>query len=182
MSDKLYPVSKEWAKRAHVDDASYQAMYAASVNDPEAFWREHGKRIDWFKPYTKVKNTSYKPGKVKIAWFEDGITNVAYNCIDRHLAKRADQVAIIWEGDDPGVSKKITYRELHGEVCRFANVLRLHGVKLLDIARIVGIPLGFAIVVIATSRSSRCGGGGCRRQRQNKGSRALCDRRYIQRR
>jgi len=129
MSDKLYPVSKEWAKRAHVDDASYQAMYAASVNDPEAFWREHGKRIDWFKPYTKVKNTSYKPGKVKIAWFEDGITNVAYNCIDRHLAKRADQVAIIWEGDDPGVSKKITYRELHGEVCRFANVLRLHGVK-----------------------------------------------------
>ena len=129
MSDKLYPVSKEWAKRAHVDDASYQAMYAASVNDPEAFWREHGQRIDWFKPYTKVKNTSYKPGKVKIAWFEDGITNVAYNCIDRHLAKRADQVAIIWEGDDPGVSRKITYRELHGEVCRFANVLRLHGVK-----------------------------------------------------
>jgi len=129
MSDKLYPVSKEWAKRAHVDDASYQAMYAASVNDPEAFWREHGQRIDWFKPYTKVKNTSYKPGKVKIAWFEDGITNVAYNCIDRHLAKRADQVAIIWEGDDPGVSRKITYRELHGEVCRFANVLKLHGVK-----------------------------------------------------
>ncbi len=129
MSDKLYPVSKEWAKLAHVDDASYQAMYAASVNDPEAFWREHGQRIDWFKPYTKVKNTSYKPGKVKIAWFEDGITNVAYNCIDRHLAKRADQVAIIWEGDDPGVSKKITYRELHGEVCRFANVLKLHGVK-----------------------------------------------------
>ncbi len=129
MSDKLYPVSKEWAKRAHVDDASYQAMYAASVNDPEAFWREHGQRIDWFKPYTKVKNTSYKPGMVKIAWFEDGITNVAYNCIDRHLAKRADQVAIIWEGDDPGVSKKITYRELHGEVCRFANVLKLHGVK-----------------------------------------------------
>jgi acetyl-CoA synthetase len=129
MSDKLYPVSKEWAKRAHVDDASYQAMYAASVNDPEAFWREHGQRIDWFKPYTKVKNTSYKPGKVKIAWFEDGMTNVAYNCIDRHLAKRANQVAIIWEGDDPGVSKKITYRELHGEVCRFANVLKLHGVK-----------------------------------------------------
>ncbi|MCX7329163.1 MAG: acetate--CoA ligase [Hyphomicrobiales bacterium] len=129
MSDKLYPVSKEWARRAHVDDASYQAMYAASVNDPEAFWREHGQRIDWFKPYTKVKNTSYKPGKVKIAWFEDGMTNVAYNCIDRHLAKRADQVAIIWEGDDPGVSKKITYRELHGEVCRFANVLKLHGVK-----------------------------------------------------
>ena len=129
MSDKLYPVSKEWAKRAHVDDASYQAMYAASVNDPETFWREHGQRIDWFKPYTKVKNTSYKPGKVKIAWFEDGMTNVAYNCIDRHLAKRANQVAIIWEGDDPGVSKKITYRELHGEVCRFANVLKLHGVK-----------------------------------------------------
>ena len=129
MSDKLYPVSKEWAKRAHIDDASYQAMYAASVNDPVAFWGEHGKRIDWFKPYSKVKNSSYKPGKVKIAWFEDGITNVAYNCIDRHLAKRADQVAIIWEGDDPNVSKKITYRELHSEVCRFANVLKLHGVR-----------------------------------------------------
>jgi acetyl-CoA synthetase len=112
-----------------VDDATYQAMYTASISNPDAFWGEHGKRIDWFKPYTKVKSTSYKPGKVKIAWFEDGITNVSYNCIDRHLAKRANQTAIIWEGDDPKASKKITYRELHQEVCRFANVLKAHGVK-----------------------------------------------------
>jgi acetyl-CoA synthetase len=129
MSETVYSVTKEWANGAHVDDATYQAMYAASVKDPEAFWREHGQRIAWFKPYTKVKNVTYKPGKVKIAWFEDGTTNVSYNCIDRHLAKRADQTAIIFEGDDPGVSKHITYRQLHTEVCRFANVLKAHGVK-----------------------------------------------------
>lgn len=97
MSEKIYPVSKEWAQRAHVDDAKYLAMYDASIKDPAAFWGEHGKRIDWFKPFTKVKNTSYKPGKVAIKWFEDGITNVAYNCIDRHLKDRANQVAIIWK-------------------------------------------------------------------------------------
>ena len=129
MSDKIYPVSPEWAARAHLDAAGYKAMYDASIADPDAFWGEHGKRIDWFKPFTKVKSVSYAPGDVNIAWFEDGITNVSYNCIDRHLAKRADQVAIIWEGDDPGVSKSITYRELHRQVCRFANVLKLHGVK-----------------------------------------------------
>ncbi|MCA0422874.1 MAG: acetate--CoA ligase [Proteobacteria bacterium] len=129
MSEKVYPVSKAWEKRAYVNDAKYKKMYAASVKDPEKFWGEHGKRIDWFKPYTKVKNTSYKPGKVSIKWFEDGTTNVSYNCIDRHLAERADQVAIIWEGDDPKSSKKITYRQLHEEVCRFANVLKANGVK-----------------------------------------------------
>ena len=129
MSEKLYPVSAAWAKRAHVDQAGYEKMYAASINDPDAFWGEHGKRIDWFKPYTKVKDVSFKPGEVKIAWYEDGITNVSYNCIDRHLPARADQTAIIWEGDDPGVSKNITYRELYENVCRFANVLKAHGVK-----------------------------------------------------
>ncbi|MHB2168398.1 acetate--CoA ligase [Alsobacter sp. R-9] len=129
MSDKLYPVSAEWAKRAYVDDAKYKDMYAASVRDPEAFWGEHGKRIDWIKPYTKVKNTSYAPGAVSIKWFEDGVTNVALNCVDRHLAKRGDQVAIIWEGDDPNDSKSITYRELAREVGTFANVLKAHGVK-----------------------------------------------------
>jgi len=129
MSEKVYPVSKTWAGKAYVDDAKYKRMYAASVKDPDKFWGEHGKRIDWFKPYTKVKNTSYKPGKVSIKWFEDGTTNVSYNCVDRHLATRADQVAIIWEGDDPGVSQKITYRKLHEEVCRFANVLKANGVK-----------------------------------------------------
>ncbi|MBM3636065.1 MAG: acetate--CoA ligase [Alphaproteobacteria bacterium] len=128
MSDKLYPVSQDWAKRAFVDDAKYKAMYNASVKDPEAFWGEHGKRIDWIKPYTKVKNTSYAPGAVSIKWFEDGITNVSMNCIDRHLPHRANQTAIIWEGDDPSDSKHITYQELHDEVCRFANVLKAHGV------------------------------------------------------
>jgi acetyl-CoA synthetase len=129
MSEKLYAVSKAWAKRALISDAKYKRMYAASVKDGEAFWGEHGKRIDWFKPYTKVKNVSYKPGKVSIKWYEDGTTNVSYNCVDRHLAKRANQTAIIWEGDDPGVSRKITYAKLHEEVCRFANVLKQQGVR-----------------------------------------------------
>jgi acetyl-CoA synthetase len=129
MSEKLYPVTKAWAERAHITDSKYKKMYKASITDNEGFWAEHGKRIDWFKPYTKVKNVSYKPGKVAIKWFEDGTTNVSYNCVDRHLAKRAKQVAIIWEGDDPTKSKKITYQQLHEEVCRFANVLKAKGVK-----------------------------------------------------
>jgi acetyl-CoA synthetase len=129
MSEKIYTVSKAWAKRGFVNDAKYKKMYKASITDNEGFWAEHGKRIDWFKPYTKVKNVSYKPGKVSIKWFEDGTTNVAYNCVDRHLAKRAKQTAIIFEGDDPSVSQKITYQQLHDEVCRFANVLKAKGVK-----------------------------------------------------
>src|SRR3712207_2632697 len=104
-------------------------MYRHSVEDPDGFWGEHGRRIDWIKPYTKVKNTSFAPGQASIRWFEDGTLNVAANCTDRHLATRGDQVAIIWEGDDPNEQKLITYRELHAEVCRFANVLKKHGVK-----------------------------------------------------
>ena len=129
MSEKVYDVPAEWAKRAWVDEAGYRAMYRQSVDDPEAFWGEHGKRIDWFKPYTIVENASYDPRNVSIKWFEDGVTNVAYNCIDRHLAKRADQTAIIWEGDDPSRSAHITYAELFERVCRFANVLKAQGVK-----------------------------------------------------
>ncbi|MET3353291.1 UNVERIFIED_ORG: acetyl-CoA synthetase [Xanthobacter viscosus] len=129
MSDKIYDVPSEWAQKAYVDDAHYQSMYAASVNDPDAFWGEHGKRIDWFTPYTKVKNTSFDPGHVSIKWFEDGITNVAYNCVDRHLETRGDQVAIIWEGDSPDESRNITYRELSSEVNKLANVLRNRGVE-----------------------------------------------------
>ncbi|ABS66727.1 acetate--CoA ligase [Xanthobacter versatilis] len=129
MSDKIYYVPSEWAQKAYVDDAHYQSMYAASVNDPHAFWGEHGKRIDWFTPYTKVKNTSFDPGHVSIKWFEDGITNVAYNCVDRHLETRGDQVAIIWEGDSPDESRNITYRELSSEVNKLANVLRNRGVE-----------------------------------------------------
>jgi acetyl-CoA synthetase len=129
MSEILYKVPEGWPARAHADDATYQDMYALSVHDPEGFWGEHGKRIDWIKPYTWVKRTSFAPGNVSIEWFGDGTTNVSLNCIDRHLAKRADQIAIIWEGDDPTESKSITYRQLHDEVCRFANVLKAHGVK-----------------------------------------------------
>ncbi|MBB3772283.1 acetyl-CoA synthetase [Angulomicrobium tetraedrale] len=129
MSEKIYDVPAEWAQHAYLDAHGYKAKYEASVSDPEAFWGEEGKRIDWFEPYTKVKNTSFDPGHVSIKWFEDGVTNVAWNCIDRHLDTRGDQVAIIWEGDSPSEQRLITYRELHDEVCRFANVLRNRNVE-----------------------------------------------------
>ena len=129
MSDKIYAVPAAWKKKAHVDDATYQIMYADSVKNPNKFWAREAKRIDWFKAPTKIKNTSFAYPKVSIKWFEDGITNVSVNCIDRHLKKRADQTAIIWEGDNPYDDKKITYRELHEHVCRLANVLKKHGVK-----------------------------------------------------
>jgi acetyl-CoA synthetase len=128
MTNELFPVSAEWAKRAHADAKKYAAMYEQSLKDPDGFWREQAKRIDWIKPFTKVKNTSYQ-GNVSIKWFEDGVLNLSANCVDRHLAKRGDQVAIIWEGDDPKVDKKITYKQLHAEVCKFANVLKARGVK-----------------------------------------------------
>ena len=130
MSDQnVYPVSAEWAKRAWIDKAKYQEMYERSVKDPNGFWGEMGKRIDWIKPYTKVKSTSFDPHNVSIKWFEDGTLNVCANCVDRHLATRADQVAIIWEGDDPTEDEKITYRQLHERVCKFANVLKSMGAK-----------------------------------------------------
>jgi acetyl-CoA synthetase len=128
MSEQVYEVPAEWSQRAYVDNAKYLAMYERSIKDPDGFWSEHGRCIDWFKPFTRVKNTSYDPRDVSIRWFEDGVTNVAHNCVDRHLATRGDQVAIIWEGDDPAVDRKITYRELHAEVARFANVLKARGV------------------------------------------------------
>ncbi len=128
MSEKVYAVPTDWEKRAFINDAKYKEMYARSVSDPEGFWAEHGKRIDWIKPFTKVKHTTFDPHNVSIKWFEDGTTNVSMNCVDRHLAKRGDQVAIIWEGDNPDESKKITYRQLHEEVSRFANVLKAKGV------------------------------------------------------
>ena len=129
MSDKIYPVSAQWAQRAFIDQAKYKDMYAQSLSDPDGFWGEQGKRIDWMTPYTKVKNTSFDPHNVSIKWFEDGQTNAAFNCVDRHLAKRANQTAIIFEGDDPSDSRHITYQELYEQVCRFANVLKAHGVK-----------------------------------------------------
>lgn len=126
MSD-IYPVNPEIAAKAHADNDKYLEMYKQSVENPEAFWDEHGKRIDWFKPYTKVKNSSFD-GNVDIRWFEDGTTNVAYNCLDRHLEKRGDQVAIIWEGDDPADSENITYKDLHERVCKLANAMKARGV------------------------------------------------------
>ncbi len=129
MSEKTYCVPQDWAKRAHIDETGYQRMYAASIQNPEEFWFEHGKRIDWMRPYTKARNVSFAPDHVSIKWYEDGLTNVSYNCIDRHLPTRADQVAIIWEGDDPKDDAHITYRQLHEQVGRWANVLKARGVK-----------------------------------------------------
>ncbi len=129
MSDeKIYPVPAEVAARAFIDEQKYQSMYARSITDPEGFWSEQATELlDWSQPWTKVMDCDFHQGRIR--WFEGGRLNVCYNCVDRHLPTRADQIAIIWEGDDPSVDKKITYRELHAEVCRFANVLKTRGVK-----------------------------------------------------
>ena len=126
---KLYPPTADFAANAHIDKAKYDEMYAASVADLTKFWAEHGKRIDWIKPFSKVKNTTFAYPDVSIKWFEDGELNVSANCIDRHLATRGDQTAIIWEADDPNISKHITYLELSEQVNKFANVLKSQGVK-----------------------------------------------------
>ncbi len=126
---KVFPVPDDWAKSAWCDEASYFKMYEQSVSDPEGFWGEHGKRIDWFKPYSQVKDVSFGPGDVHIKWFHDGTTNACHNCLDRHLEERGDQTAILWEGDDPKESKAITYRQAHEQVCRLANAMKARGVK-----------------------------------------------------
>jgi acetyl-CoA synthetase len=128
MEIKVHPVLESAKARALVDNETYLKWYKESVDNPDAFWAEHAKRIDWSKPFTKVKNTSFE-GDVSIKWFEDGETNVSYNCLDRHLKDHGDQVAIIWESDDPSLDRKITYREVHEQVCRLANVLKDRGVK-----------------------------------------------------
>jgi len=125
----VFPVPESVAQGAHVTDAQYQEMYARSISDPIGFWGEHGKRIDWIKPYTKVKDVSYDPHDVHIRWFHDGTLNVSANCLDRHLETRGDQTAIIWEGDDPSEDAHITYRDLYERVCRFGTALRELGVK-----------------------------------------------------
>jgi acetyl-CoA synthetase len=129
MSTDIIRVPADFAASALIDDAKYQAMYTRSIEDPEGFWGEHGKRLDWIKPYTKVKDVSYAADDLHIRWYEDGTLNVSANCIDRHLADKADQPAIIWEGDEPTDSKVITYRELHEKVCRLANAMKELGVK-----------------------------------------------------
>jgi len=127
-STTLFPVPAALAKSAWIDEAGYSRLYQQSLADPEGFWGEQGKRIDWIKPYSKVKDTDFT-GDIRIRWYYDGTLNASANCIDRHLAKRADQTAIIWEGDDPKDSRRITYAELHENVCRLANVLKKHGIK-----------------------------------------------------
>ena len=132
----LYPVRPEVAANTLTDEATYKAMYQQSVVNPDGFWREQAKRLDWIQPFTTVKQTSFDDHRVDIKWFADGTLNVSYNCLDRHLAERGDSIAIIWEGDDPSESRNITYRELHEEVCKFANALRGQDVHRGDVVTI----------------------------------------------
>jgi acetyl-CoA synthetase len=131
-----YPIPADIAQRAFITEEIYRQLYQESVNDPTAFWDEHGKIIDWISPYTQVKNTSFDPGHIRIRWFEDGTLNVSANCLDRHLAERGEQTAIIWEGDDAGESRTLTYNQLYLEVCRFANVLKAQGIAKGDVVAI----------------------------------------------
>ena len=128
MADKIYSPTTAFAQNAHANKSTYENMYAASITDPNAFWAEQGQRLDWMTPFTKVKNTSFEHSNVSIKWYEDGELNVSANCIDRHLATRGDQTAIIWEGDNPDESTHITYNELHTQVCKLANVYKSLGV------------------------------------------------------
>ena len=127
--DKIYPVPKDVARRAWVDETAYRELYRSSVRDPEAFWREHGQRVDWIRPYSRIRNVSFDAEDLHINWFADGALNVAANCLDRHLRTRGEQTAIIWEGDEPGDDARITYRELHESVCRLGSALRALGVS-----------------------------------------------------
>ena len=127
--DRLFAPSESTVAAALIDNAGYEAMYADSIADPDAFWAEHGKRIDWITPYSQVSDVSYNAKDLHIRWFADGTLNAAANCLDRHLATRGSQTAIIWEGDDPADSRHISYAELHEEVCKFANVLKAEGAK-----------------------------------------------------
>jgi acetyl-CoA synthetase len=124
-----HPVTAEWAARAFIDAGRYADKYRAALETPEAFWREESARLDWIKPWTKLSRCSFNEADFGIEWFSDGTLNVSANCLDRHLATRGDEVAIIWEGDDAAQQRKLTYRELHGEVCRMANVLKDLGAK-----------------------------------------------------
>ena len=150
---RIFPVTAETAKGAHVDAAAYEAMYRRSMEDPEGFWAEQARRLDWIKPFTKVKDVSWDRRDLHIRWFEDGALNASANCLDRHLAARGEQTAIIWEGDDPADSEHITYRDLHERVCKFANVLKARGVERGDRVTIY-LPMipEIAVAVLACAR------------------------------
>ena len=124
----VFPPPADFVKTALIDAQTYDAMYARSLSEPEAFWSEQAQSLDWMVPFTKVKNTSFDEANFSIKWFEDGVLNVSVNCVDRHLVAQPDKVAILWEGDDPADSKAITYRELHREMCKMANVMKKLGV------------------------------------------------------
>ena len=126
---KTYSVPHEFAQKANLTPKKYREMYANSIKDPENFWAEQGKRLEWMKPYTKAKSVCWDDNDFVTEWYADGELNVTVNCLDRHIEQRGDKIAIIWEADSPGEAKKLTYRELHREVCRFANVLKANGVK-----------------------------------------------------
>ncbi|MBT3626979.1 MAG: AMP-binding protein, partial [Rhodospirillaceae bacterium] len=126
--NEIFPVTPELAKAAHCDAAAYKEMYARSIADPDSFWAEQAESLDWVQRWTKVKDSQFGP-EANIRWFEGAKINVSANCIDRHLETRGDQIAILWEGDDPNDSKSISYRELHEQVCRLANVLKARGVQ-----------------------------------------------------
>ena len=131
----LHPVSSEFAAKARIDKAAYERDYAASMRDPAAFWDRIGQRLDWITPYTQIKDTSFEAANLHIRWYGDGELNLTTNCLDRHLATRGDKIALIWEGDDPSASKRISYRELHAEVCRCANLLSNLGIVKGDVQR-----------------------------------------------
>jgi acetyl-CoA synthetase len=126
---KSYAVPADFAEKAIINADRYAEMYARSITDPEGFWRKEAQRLEWIKPFTRVKNSSFDEADFGIKWFEDGEINVSFNCLDRHLATRGSETALIWEGDAPGESRRFTYAELHREVCRFANVLKGQGVR-----------------------------------------------------
>ncbi|MEQ5731797.1 acetate--CoA ligase [Providencia alcalifaciens] len=148
-----HPVPAEIAKNALINEQQYNDEYQRSIQDPEGFWGEKGKIVDWIKPYTRVKNTSFDPGHIDIRWFEDGTLNLSANCLDRHLAEKGDQVAIIWEGDDPSSSKNVTYRELHQDVCQFANVLKQQGIRKGDVVAIyMPMVVEAAVAMLACAR------------------------------
>ena len=127
MTSRVHPVKPGWAEHALIDAGDYAARYARSLKEPDGFWRDEARRIDWIAHFTRVSDWSFEEADFRINWFADGTLNVAANCLDRHLAERGDTVAILWEGDEPGNTRRITYRELHAAVCRFANVLKAHG-------------------------------------------------------
>ncbi|WP_272678733.1 acetate--CoA ligase [Providencia sp. PROV019] len=148
-----HPVPAEIAKNALINEQQYNDEYQRSIQDPEGFWGEKGKIVDWIKPYTRVKNTSFDPGHIDIRWFEDGTLNLSANCLDRHLAEKGDQTAIIWEGDDPLSSKNVTYRELHHDVCQFANVLKQQGIRKGDVVAIyMPMVVEAAVAMLACAR------------------------------